>query len=727
MWHGAEQKTADIPENDRDTDYSYTNKGATTEIYVDDVNEEVTVVKINYYMAEVNDIREDENGEYATIRMLTPNPETNPVDERDIYCEDFAEDDYVVVTVDENDDGDSFIATIAHPETVEGTVTRVKENSDPEGTDGNYVKLSDDTKYTYSKWTKGDLDEINTIHPTLDIDYRLYLDPNGYVIGFIALDNYYENYLYVEDADYYLGTIEAKVVLADGTSQVVTIDDKWVDNDDIIDGKQIVSGSQVANEYDNSKAAGLVGRAYAYTEDDGVYTLRQILDMSQIGKRPTDPMFKNYKDVAKDVDDKDAAIKNGAAFITINGTTYIVDEDTIFVDVDENTVYTGFENVPDYVSIQNDPVKFWAIDTRENDRVLDVVFIYSGEASNSNSVYFFVTDEDDFETYDRNSAYKEHNLYIDGEPTSLIFTQSGHSDVDQKGLYEVVHTNGDGAVTEAKFIASSAFSVAQAVGSRAFYLKDVPVGDQLKDVQYVTDTESVIVTVTYDRKDNGVDLKAPVVTLGDLRDMDPDKNANYTVTAYVAKDSDEGKVADLVYIVRVENKVGQSGPDYSNTYVTNATLNEDAGTITVKALPTATDKVATIIAEMEDNGYANIDVDAGSDKVKGTKDGHTYTYKIVTETAVKAKFVLDGTDFKDVSIVGADEFYTLDRVFSVTLKLTKDDGKPFSNPPTTVNLTGDVGIGLTGTVSTSADNMTVTIKATCTLTTGYDATVTISK
>ena len=47
-------------------------------------------------------------------------------------------------------------------------------------------------------------------HPTLGDDYTLYLDPNGYVLGFLALDNYYENYLYVESAASYLNSIDAR-------------------------------------------------------------------------------------------------------------------------------------------------------------------------------------------------------------------------------------------------------------------------------------------------------------------------------------------------------------------------------------------------------------------------------------------------------------------------------------------------------------------------------------
>ena len=48
-----------------------------------------------------------------------------------------------------------------------------------------------------------------------------------------------------------------------------------------------------------------------------------------------------------------------------------------------------------------DPVKFWAID-KNSDGALDVVFVYSGEASNSNKTYFYVGDWEAYESYDKN-------------------------------------------------------------------------------------------------------------------------------------------------------------------------------------------------------------------------------------------------------------------------------------------------------------------------------------
>ncbi|WP_050623339.1 S-layer homology domain-containing protein [Clostridium phoceensis] len=539
---GAEQEVAGRPENEKDPTYEYTDKGATTEIYVDEVNETVTVVKINYYLAEITDIRSDDDGEFATVRMLgTQDPLGDSVDTRKIYCKGFAEDDYVVVTVDVDEDGDAFVATINDPATAEGTVTRVKKDADPEEDQGNYVKLDDGNQYNYSKWTEGDVDGINEKHPTLDIGYRLFLDPNGYVIGFIALDDYYANYLYVDAVDVSLKTITAKVVFTDGTAKTVEIDDEYID---------LHSDRQDFTMDQDTVQAMLEEHVFAWTVSDDVYTLRQILPYANVNDRDDGDLYEdnNYKDTedhAVGNGNNTAAINSDKAFIYVNGTKYIVDEKTAFIDTDEKVLYTGFENVPDYVDNDaTDPVKFWAID-KNSDGALDVVFVYSGEASNSNKTYFYVADWEAYESYDKNKMYKEATVYVDGEKTTLIFTADAHQEITtgKSGLYVVNRTNGSGVVTDADKIAVSA--VPEVVGSRAFSL-----GDSNAD-QWTANSETIFVVATYELKNNGKDLKSSAdVRVGDLKDMEEDDD--YYTYAYVAKPDDSDDPAELVYIVKQE-------------------------------------------------------------------------------------------------------------------------------------------------------------------------------
>ena len=70
------------------------------------------------------------------------------------------------------------------------------------------------------------------------------------------------------------------------------------------------------------------------------------------------------------------------------------------------------------------------------------------------------------------------------------------------------------------------------VGTRSFSLT---AADGQKELQYITDSDTVIVLVTYDLKSNGVDEKAPVVnTNASLKDMDPDKDDSYTCLLYTS-------------------------------------------------------------------------------------------------------------------------------------------------------------------------------------------------
>ena len=489
--------------------------------------------------ARVTDIREDEDGEYATVRVLSQDTNetvgglSDVVKIRDIYCEGFAEDDYVMITVDVNDDGDSYVKTIEYPETVEGVVSHVDMDSEPEEEKGGYVRLADDdTKYEYSAWTASDLDDINEIHPTLDASYRLYLDANGFVLGFIATENIYDNYLYIEEASEYLGTIEALATFADGVSQRITIDDEWVN------GAKIAK-NDVSKDY---TAGGLEGGAYAYTVSNDVYTLRQILDID--ATRPTgtttaDMMFRNYRDVAEDVTAADQAqIENGVAYITVNGEKYIVDKNTQFVDVEEGTAYVGYENVPDYITTPDNVVEFWVIDTRETNGVLDVVFIYNGESSNDNKTYFYVPDATDYESYDRDGMYKGLVCYIDGEDASLDFTAAAFDEVrtNKVGLYVVNRTNADGYVTDCDYLGDGTepngiFYDVKAVGDSSFSLMD---GDKTK--QWTTNDETLFVTVTYDLKKNSYSYETADVTVGKLNDMK--QSETYDINAYVAKPSD---------------------------------------------------------------------------------------------------------------------------------------------------------------------------------------------
>ena len=342
----------------------------------------------------------------------------------------------------------------------------------------------------------------------------------------------------MDAVDVSLKTITAKVVFTDGTAKTVEIDDEYIDLHS--DRQDFVLTGENAEENIQEK---LEEHVFAWTVSDDVYTLRQILPYANVNDRDDGDLYEdnNYKDTedhAVGNGNNTAAINSDKAFIYVNGTKYIVDEKTAFIDTDEKVLYTGFENVPDYVDNDaTDPVKFWAID-KNSDGALDVVFVYSGEASNSNKTYFYVADWEAYESYDKNKMYKEATVYVDGEKTTLIFTADAHQEITtgKSGLYVVNRTNGSGVVTDADKIAVSA--VPEVVGSRAFSL-----GDSNAD-QWTANSETIFVVATYELKNNGKDLKSSAdVRVGDLKDMEEDDD--YYTYAYVAKPDDSDDPAEL--------------------------------------------------------------------------------------------------------------------------------------------------------------------------------------
>ena len=118
------------------------------EVYIDDYTLDVTVVEINYYLGEVSKV----DGDEGTINVRALSSEAK-LDDRTFATADFEEDDYVVFTVDYNEDEDFYICELMAPETVSGEVTRVdkdaESNSANNDNDDSYVRI-DGNKYSYA-------------------------------------------------------------------------------------------------------------------------------------------------------------------------------------------------------------------------------------------------------------------------------------------------------------------------------------------------------------------------------------------------------------------------------------------------------------------------------------------------------------------------------------------------------------------------------------------------
>ena len=525
--NGKEDKDVDdnIPTSKDDSTWKYTGKGTVTEIYIDDADATVTVVEINYYLGQVSKVKSDSKGEYVTVKAISTEPK---LDDNDFYAEGYEEDDYVVFTVDYNEDEDFYICELMAPETVNGEVTRVEKDKDAETGKGEtgetYLKLADGAKYSYSGdgHIVYDLDDDNVkAHPALNEQYTLYLDPNGYVLGFVQ-ETGSTQYLYVKDSDEELRDWVAKVVLADATSVKADLDDEYKD------GKDKVKIDWVDKDQDKKDKTNIDEKVWAYTVgEDKIYTLKAVDSKTMTN----------------------AEINNGKAYISDGKNDFIVDKKTVFVDVEGETAYTGYNEVPD---VDNATLAY--VLSTKNGNVAEIVFIVDGDVYDSASTYFMLskTTRESLK-YDGDYYWEYTNAYVNGVKQSVYVDQDlGALEVGH--LYKATKTVDEKYITGIEDVELKDNTV-NARGDGAFWLTTV----EDAKVKYDVDDDTVFVYVDVEPK-NGENLSKGydyTITDGDVKDMYVGTEEetydgvkfDYMTYVTVVKDSNDHNTADLVYII----------------------------------------------------------------------------------------------------------------------------------------------------------------------------------
>ena len=287
-------KLSDYIVKNSSTDIAKAQKGATTEVFVDDDNN-VVITVINTYVAQVDGDYDKDDKELDLKALdgsaLPCGNVTLSSDDFD-YLNAYSDEDYVLVTVV----GDE-VKTIEKAETVTGTVNAYTAKKSI---------TVDDTKYEYSK----NYTAAETLVPELGEEYVVVLDANGYVVytdGVEASDNY----VYVASMGETSGVkkdLEADAYFADGTNKVIIVDK------------------------DDSKLKNHTFGWFSYDEkSNGKYELEFVTDQYN-GTMTSGEIVKNGN-ITVNISNSNSKPANTA-------TTFVVNDD------DKVTVYNGIKNVP---------------------------------------------------------------------------------------------------------------------------------------------------------------------------------------------------------------------------------------------------------------------------------------------------------------------------------------------------------------------------------------------
>ena len=373
-------KLSDYIVKNSSTDIKNAQKGATTEVFVDDDNN-VVITVINTYVAQVDGDYDKDDKELDLKALdgsaLPCGNVTLSSDDFD-YLNAYSDEDYVLVTVV----GDE-VKTIEKAETVTGTVNAYTAKKSI---------TVDDTKYEYSK----NYTAAETLVPELGEEYVVVLDANGYVVytdGVEASDNY----VYVASMGATSGVkkdLEADAYFADGTNKVIIVDE------------------------DDSKLENRTFGWFSYDEkSNGKYELEFVKEQYN-GTTSSGNIIENGK----------VAVNNGNGKYSANtATTFVVNDD------DKITVYNGIKNVPTIDA--KGPTTVSVLMKDKNSKYADMVYISGKKLSISGDsgdrVYILDTASSAKKDADGNKYYV-YDAIVNGKVTTVNALENNLT----KGLYE---------------------------------------------------------------------------------------------------------------------------------------------------------------------------------------------------------------------------------------------------------------------------------------------------
>ena len=502
-----------------------TGNGVLTELYVDSTEEDVVVTIIDTFVAEVTKV--EDNGDDYTVTISYKSDKPSKAENEFDTDQKFSKEDIVVLTI-----GGTEIQSMAKAEIVEGTVSSVKDND--------YVKL-DGTTYNYNRAycvkvinAEAGLvnldDGENFINPDIDNEVVLYLDTYGNAVAIEGAEDSVDDYLFVTGVDSAYGDVSAKVVFADGTEEKIDIDE--------IDG---VDAYYTDNDH---KLVPAIGNIYKWNQSGNEYDLESAT-------------YAKFEQILFNGDGK--VERDNASVYKNSNRVGTADSDTVFINTDDDKVWTGYKNVSSQEDIVGAAVK--------DDGVITILFMSSSSGSSAEDDDFVFISGTSPEVVNDNGdkLYQYNSAYINGEKVEggfIVSSSSAKDDIVTKGLYQVTKRDNDDHATEVKLVVDATADkkgdyesgALEAFESYATYAKkdilslndgdgNLTAGNQ-SDFSYNNDTTFVVVEL---KKDN-TDVDS--VYVGGVSDIETDAEGRTGVfVVTVEDDGDDTPMAEVVLVI----------------------------------------------------------------------------------------------------------------------------------------------------------------------------------
>ncbi len=381
--------------------------GTLVEAYLDEDTNDVTIVAINTYVAEVNKVVAKTNSKDAYItlsELAAENGATSGLRANDEFETTGFENDQIVLFTYANNE----IQSVKAAESAEGTLTRKVS--------GKSINLGE-TKYDFSKMYSVDGGESSL---GIDSEYVVYLDANGYAI-------------YVEETEYniadyaYLRALQgSSVAFASDKAALITYDGKM---------KTVDTKEDYTNDFAGYGSELQIGNANSEIvlvkeTSKGEYRLKD-LDTKNPSIAKAEDSFELRNGVARINLTATGVAGNGT-----QGTDYIyADSKTVFVVGTYDSVvgedwkdatyraYTGINNAPTIVDDNDSSAATNAIGMSyycRNNGVATIVYLSVDEADykvtgGNNDVIFFAFESGSKKIEDSDNEYYTYNAVVDGK------------------------------------------------------------------------------------------------------------------------------------------------------------------------------------------------------------------------------------------------------------------------------------------------------------------------